>query len=459
MQNQSKMPLVEQLDAHAQSCPISLHVPGHKGGAISPEVWQKCLKWDVTEITGMDDLHHAEEVILEAELSLAECYGVKKSRFLVNGTSGGSLAVIMTTLRRGEKVLIPRDAHKSILHGIELAGGEPIFLTPQLHQEIGTSNGVTPELVAEALHNHPEVKLCIFTYPSYYGTTFNLQKCIQIAHQFGAIVFVDEAHGAHFLTSSEFPKSAVNLGADIVVQSAHKTLPALTMGSYLHIVHDLPIFDKLDYYLQVFQSSSPSYLIMASLDAVRKYVATYSDADIEAFWKMRAKWLKWLTKNKFELILPDDPLKIIVRKPGYTGYELQEIFEANSYFPELADEKQLLLILPLIKKGMDFTPINRIYSPERKAVATLPYEEGEPGTSKLALVYEKMHDHPTDFVLLDDAIGLISAETISLYPPGIPTIIRGERLTEKHLPELTNLQKHHYQGGEKLATNYIRVFR
>ncbi|PZG33947.1 decarboxylase [Listeria ivanovii] len=459
MWNQSKMPLVERLDAHAKSCPVSLHVPGHKGGAIYPDVWQKLLKWDVTEITGMDDLHHAEDVILEAEMLLADCYGVKKSYFLVNGTSAGNLAVIMTTLRRGEKVLVPRDAHKSILHGIELAGGEPIFLSPQIHEEAGVANGVTPELIVETLHNHPDVKLCIFTYPSYYGTIFNLQKCIQIAQQFGAVVFVDEAHGAHFLTSSEFPKSAVDLGADIVVQSAHKTLPALTMGSYLHIVNDLPIFEKLDYYLQVFQTSSPSYLIMASLDAARKYVATYSEADVEAFWKMRARWIKWLTKNKFDVILPDDPLKIIVRKSGYTGYELQEIFEASSYFPELADEVQLLLILPLIKKGVDFTPISRIRSPEKKAANESPRKKTDFSATELALTYEEMHIRTTDFIRLDDSLGFISAETISLYPPGIPTIIRGERLTEKHVYELKKIQKHHYQGGEKLATNYIRVFR
>ncbi|MEE9725377.1 aminotransferase class I/II-fold pyridoxal phosphate-dependent enzyme [Listeria seeligeri] len=459
MKDQSKMPLVEQLDAHARSCPISLHVPGHKGGAIYPDVWQKLLKWDVTEISGMDDLHHAEDVIKEAEELLAQCYGVKKSHFLVNGTTGGSLAVIMTILRRGEKVLVPKDAHKSILHGIELAGGVPIFLTPETHEEIGVANGVSPELVEETLHKYPDVKLCIFTYPSYYGTIFNLQKCVQIAHDFRAVVFVDEAHGAHFLTSSEFPKSAVELGADIVVQSAHKTLPALTMGSYLHIVHDLPVFDKLAYYLQVFQTSSPSYLIMASLDAARKYVATYSDADVEAFWKMRARWIKWLTKNKFDVILPDDPLKIIVRKAGYTGYELQKIFEKSSYFPELADESQLLLILPLIKKGVDFTPISRIHSPEKKATAKNLYETVATEVTELALTYEEMHQQATGFVALDDATDRISAETISLYPPGIPAVVRGERLTEKHIYDLKKIRNHHYQGGEKLAASYIRVFK
>lgn len=459
MRDQTKMPLVERLDAHAKSCPISLHVPGHKSGAIYPDAWQKFLKWDVTEITEMDDLHHPEDVILEAEELLAECYGSKKSYFLVNGTSGGNLAVIMATLKRGEKVLVSRDAHKSILHGIELAGGEPIFLTPATNKEVGVASGVTTELLEETLHNHPDVKLCIFTYPSYYGTTFNLQKCIRIAHDFGAVVFVDEAHGAHFLTSSEFPKSAVELGADVVVQSAHKTLPALTMGSYLHVVNDLPVFEKLAYYLQVFQTSSPSYLIMASLDAARKYAATYTAADVEAFWKMRARWIKWLTKNKFEVILPDDPIKIIVRKTGYTGYELQAIFEESSYFPELADESQVLLILPLIKKGIDFTPISRIHSPSKKEIAKEPYEMSAPFASGLALTYEEMHARATEFVLLDEAATRVSAETISLYPPGIPAIIRGESITEKHIRELKNIRTRHYQGGEKLAENYIRVFR
>ncbi|RKA08588.1 Arginine decarboxylase [Listeria monocytogenes] len=345
------------------------------------------------------------------------------------------------------------------MHGIELAGGEPIFLTPATNKEVGVASGVTTELLEETLHNHPDIKLCIFTYPSYYGTTFNLQKCIRIAHDFGAVVFVDEAHGAHFLTSSEFPKSAVELGADVVVQSAHKTLPALTMGSYLHVVNDLPIFEKLPYYLQVFQTSSPSYLIMASLDAARKYAATYTAADVEAFWKMRARWIKWLTKNKFDVILPDDPLKIIVRKTGYTGYELQAIFEESSYFPELADESQVLLILPLIKKGIDFTPISRIHSPVKKEIAKEPYEMSAPFASGLALTYEEMHARATEFVLLDEATTRVSAETISLYPPGIPAIIRGESITEKHIRELKNIRTRHYQGGEKLAENYIRVFR
>lgn len=148
-----------------------------------------------------------------------------------------------------------------------------------------------------------------------------------------------------------------------------------------------------------------------------------------------------------------------MRKTGYTGYELQAIFEESSYFPELADESQVLLILPLIKKGIDFTPISRIHSPVKKEIAKEPYEMSAPFASGLALTYEEMHARATEFVLLDEATTRVSAETISLYPPGIPAIIRGESITEKHIRELKNIRTRHYQGGEKLAENYIRVFR
>ncbi|WP_239253608.1 aminotransferase class I/II-fold pyridoxal phosphate-dependent enzyme [Listeria ilorinensis] len=461
MSSQKMRPLVERIESHISLDPVSLHVPGHKNGQLYPEKWQPFLKYDLTEITGLDDLYHSEAAIEEARCLLTDCYGAEESYFLVNGTTGGNLAMILSAVRRGEKVLLPRDVHKSILHGLELAGAVPVFLTAAIDPEIGVASGVSSELLEQAFALHPDIVACIFTYPSYYGTVFDLAACIRIAHRYEAVVLVDEAHGAHFAAAhADFPADALRLGADAVVQSAHKTLPALTMGSFLHIASDHPRLQAIPRYLQMVQSSSPSYLIMASLDIARHYLANYQAADWEAFQKMRTEWQEALTANGFEVLTPNDPLKLVIRRSGYTGFELLAEFEQSGYFPELADERQILLILPLLKKGGIFpAPAKWRTLKPKEGSAQFVHRVAVPEIAELAMSYESMRGRETTFLSLEEVVGYVAAENVMTYPPGIPEVIRGEQITVAHLSVLQRIKRHRYQGGEKLHENKLKVFK
>ncbi|KGL45551.1 hypothetical protein BMT55_12985 [Listeria newyorkensis] len=452
---QNKMPIVEALKNHEGA--TSLHVPGHKNGLLFPGKYREVLHHDLTELSGLDDLHHPEGAILEAQQLLAECYNTDRSYMLVNGSTVGNLAMILGTCKRGDTVIVSRDCHKSVMHALDLAGVHAIYLATRKEPQTGTANGVEASLLREALQMEP-IRAVIFTYPSYYGFGFDLASCITTCREFGALVLVDEAHGAHFQAdASIFPVSAIELGADVVVQSAHKTLPALTMGSYLHIPKWCDELVEIPRYLQMLQSSSPSYLIMASLDYARHYVATYNKQDTEAFQKMREDWLIWLHQNKLTVTMPDDPLKLIVRKDGLSGFDLQAIFEQAGYYPELADTTNVLLTLPLIKDSMEFPP----------PITWLKWEGVEFGMSNpqnpitiptTIRIQASDTSRPTYFEKLEHTIGKTAAEMVIPYPPGIPLVLIGETITAAHIDLLINLKQYHYQGGEKLHEDRLKIF-
>ncbi len=287
--NQENIPLWNQLQKHASHQPLSFHVPGHKNGFLAggegADYFKHILKLDATELSGLDDLHSPEGVILEAQELLAGLHGVSKSFFLVNGSTAGNLAMVLSAAEEKETVLVQRNCHKSILNGITLAKAKPVFLAPEFNEEWGVAGGVALETVKEAIRQYPDAKAIILTYPNYYGMVYDLENIIQCAHDHGIPVLVDEAHGAHLIGGSHFPASAVQLQADLTVQSAHKTLPAMTMGAYLHFNSRFIKEEKVSNYLGILQSSSPSYPIMASLDLARAYLASFSKKDEEALLK------------------------------------------------------------------------------------------------------------------------------------------------------------------------------
>ena len=214
-----------------------------------------------------------------------------------------------------------------------------------------TATHISLNTLRTAIERYPKAKALILTHPTYYGvTTPDLVGIIELAHAAHIPVLVDEAHGAHFVVGGKFPLSALQLGADVVVQSAHKTLPALTMGSYIHIQSNRVPAEKINRYLRMLQSSSPSYLILASLDDARCYIETYSEGDHKALIYSRTQFIDGLKMIKnLEVIEVNDPLKLVLRVRGYSGYVLQEKIELQGIFCELADPKQVLLVLPLLK--------------------------------------------------------------------------------------------------------------
>ncbi|WHY92018.1 aminotransferase class I/II-fold pyridoxal phosphate-dependent enzyme [Neobacillus cucumis] len=473
MKNQQKIPLYQALVEHINKSPISFHVPGHKYGTIAKDYFEQILKLDATELSGLDDLHSPEGAILEAEQLLQDLYQTRSSFFLINGSTVGNLAMIMAACREDDLVLVQRNCHKSVVNGLRLAKVNPIFLEPEIDNEWKVASGVHLETVKEAIDLYPNASALILTYPNYYGMAYDLESIINYAHIHNIPVLVDEAHGPHFIVGSPFPPSAVQLGADIVVQSAHKTLPAMTMGSYLHVNGNRIQMDRVKDYLQILQSSSPSYPIMASLDIARHYLFSYQQEDVLYFLKERNRFKQLLKEISGIKVLTypnhlGDPLKITIQSTSHlSGFDLQSILEEQGIFTELADPHNVLLILPLLKE-------NQIYPFEETAGKIQKVLEGikdneinietktiEQKISGLAIPYRKMEDLRERKIPLLESVDQVSAETIVPYPPGIPLLLKGERITDGQIRNLVRLMESgaRFQGGSFLKSGLISVYR
>lgn len=468
--DQSKTPLYSQLVKHTNGSPLSFHVPGHKNGAFFPEegqpFFQQILKLDATEITGLDDLHSPEGVIFEAEALLSDLYSTDKSFFLINGSTVGNLAMIMAAINEDDVVLVQRNSHKSIMNAIRLAKAKPVFISPEYNETFRVAAGLSIDGVKSAISQYPDAKALILTYPNYYGLTYDLRSIIDLAHEQSIPVLVDEAHGVHFIAGDFFPESAVELGADIVVQSAHKTLPAMTMGAFLHYQSNLLSLSKLKFYLQALQSSSPSYPLMASLDLARSYLGTYEQEDLSYLKSELQEFKENLEKLDSIRVLPgDDPLKLTIQSSS--GFELQSRLESKGIYAELADPYNVLLVLPLLKHGME----HRLLEAAEKiaeAVSTMPNEKNKPESrvipkriSTLEVSYKEMENQQAEYILLQDSAGRVCAEQIIPYPPGIPLCLPGEVVTEDDIDTIFFLKAKQakIQGGEYLHAGKIKVFK
>ncbi|WP_166786853.1 aminotransferase class I/II-fold pyridoxal phosphate-dependent enzyme [Jeotgalibacillus salarius] len=460
--NQKARPLVEALQSHMNQKPVSFHVPGHKNGAIG-EIAAHFSAWDQTEISGLDDLHAPEGAIAEAQALLADHAGVFKSFFLVNGSTTGNLAMVMALCEPGSHLLVAGNAHKSVIHACRLARVKPVFMMPEVHPHSMTPAGISPDLLEKAAGEFPDAGAVLLTYPSYYGHTGQMEDVVLKAKKLGLTVLADEAHGAHFSLPG-FPESSLQMGADVVVQSAHKTLPALTMGSYLHIAHNQVNHQRIEQLLGMLQSSSPSYPIMASLDDARRYAATYSSEDAAFFMTKRNDLIKRLQRiTRVTVIEPEDPLKLIIRMDGLNGFELQSACEEKGIFAELADPLQVLWMLPLLKEDSEVAwdgviavlsdIANEAEWTERSVISPLFTDE----ITTLSL-YDT-DQLPSSLVAIEQAAGKIAAETIIPYPPGIPYIIAGERMTKEKLKRLSELAgtSMRFQGGTHLIEGKIKV--
>jgi arginine/lysine/ornithine decarboxylase len=456
MMDQQKTPLYDALMDHVRKQPMSLHVPGHKSGRVFPEKgyknFKEILPLDVTELTGLDDLHDPADVILEAEALLSSLYGSRKSFFLVNGTTVGNLSMVLSVCKADDVVLVQRNCHKSIMNGLMIAGARPVFLSPEFDEESQVPTYISERKVLQAIEEHPQAKAIIITNPNYYGYTYELSNIVKHAHRKEIPVLVDEAHGAHFGVGQPFPESALKSGADIVVQSAHKTLPAMTMGSFLHFQSDLVPLEHVAFYLKALQSSSPSYPIMASLDLARYYLANLREEGVESIVKqieiLRSKLME--IPQLCVIQAPNegiqlDPLKLIIQsRCQLTGYEIQGLLEKIGFYTELSDPLNVLCILPLGNINTDFI-ISRVKQ-AFVGIKPLPniedkkYIRNVPIHSKIPYSFSKLNSMKTRLINIEESVNEISAQTVVPYPPGIPLLLQGEIIKEAHLKQLAILQ-------------------
>lgn len=433
---------------------LPLHMPGHKRNALlAPYLEGFGAALDVTEIEGFDNLHAPEGILKEGMERAARLYHAHRSFYLVNGSTGGILAGVRALSARGDKVLMQRASHLSAYQAVALCGLRPVYLYPGVDPEYGAPLSLRPESLEKALSDHPDTRLLVLTCPSYEGVLSDLEALVAIAHARGVRVLVDAAHGAHLGLSALFPKGAVRSGADIVIHSLHKTLPSLTQTALAHAA-DAETAGRLSEQLDVFQTSSPSYLLMASIDGCLRLMEERGEelfqawqARLDAFRalagnlsRFRVFGLEHLPQGVFEL----DPSKILIgcAGSGISGARLSETLRlCYGIDLEMAGP---LSALAMTGMGDADEALPRLYRalseiekdlPGGKAEAALPLPEAEallaPGEA-LTVPYELIPE--------DAAAGRICAEFITVYPPGAPLLVPGERISGEALAALRGAQ-------------------
>lgn len=490
--NKHKAPLYEQLVKTHFRRQANFHVPGHKGGqGLDPAgmpFFHSIMGIDYTEISDLDDLHHPEGVIREAQLLAADCFGAEETCFLVGGSTVGNLALITTVCQRGDLLIVQRNVHKSVINGLMLAGARAVFLSPRYESRSGLAGCVDPKDIEEALNCYPEAKGVLLTNPNYYGMGLNLTEIAAMVHRRGIPLLVDEAHGAHFGLHPDLPASAMQCGADGVVQSTHKMLGAMTMGAMLHMQGPLIDRDKLRQRLSMLQSSSPSYPIMASLDLSRRLLHQHGKNLMEkalnrlgAFRErlhLAASFQEVRIGSEAEACDYMDPFRLtIYDKTGIlTGFELQRALEEYGCTPEMADPRHVLLLASYATAEEELErllaallSIEADYGMNASvgAAADAPclFESystniGLPVQFDMNAVSSSERTAPKALVPMEEAAGYVAAEMIVPYPPGIPLLYAGEEITPQAVKQLVRLAETgaRFQGKSNESSQMIQVY-
>lgn len=450
--------LFKKLENYGNSYAYPFHMPGHKRQKTA---YFNPYKIDITEIEGFDNLHHAEGILMNAQKRAAKLYGSEETHFLVNGSTGGILSAVSACAKK--HVLIARNCHKAVYHAALLRNLETYYLYPEMQEEFWLNGGINPLDVEKALVEHPEVEAVLITSPTFDGVVSDVGAIAEIAHRFGKPLIVDEAHGAHFGFSDYFPKSSVQMGADIVIHSLHKTLPAYTQTALLHVNGTLVDRERLRMLLQMYQTSSPSYILMAGIDECVRYVSEQGEQEfarfaerLEAFYEHAGELKNICLVNRSiagkNSIYDFDRSKLIfsVKGFGIAGNELQDMLRRNYNLElEMAAGTYVLALTSIndTARGFErlFQGIKNIdgqigrfssgqYS-EREQNEELPIRDTVIRNESFCSLNEAF-EAPKYRVPLAESEGHVSGEFLYLYPPGIPIAAPGERISRELLQRI-----------------------
>ena len=290
--------LYKKLERYGQSDYYPFHMPGHKRNPDSVR-GDFPFERDITEIEGFDNLHHPEDILLEAQQNVSKLYGTKESYYSVNGSTAALLAAVSAAVPRKGQILVARNCHKAVYHAMYLRKLKPTYIYPQMDMKWWINGGIFPDKVERCLAENPEIKAVLITSPTYDGVVSDVKAIAEITHKYEIPLIVDEAHGAHFHFSNYFPTSAVELGADLVIQSFHKTLPAMTQTAILHNCSDRVDGRLIRRFMGIYQTSSPSYILMASIDACIDTMTAEGHEMFREFTKMLERTRKRLSQCRY----------------------------------------------------------------------------------------------------------------------------------------------------------------
>ena len=453
-----KRPIYDSLRQIAGRGYQSWHMPGHKGGQLFS--LDQLYALDVTELEETDNLQRPVGIIREAEQRMSAFFGAEESFFSVNGSTGGILAAIAAVCRPGDRIIACRNAHKSFFNACIHVGVQPIYVQPEIIEPFGIPGGVLPEQVKTILQNNPEVKGMYLTSPTFEGVVTDIAEIAELLHEQNKVLLVDEAHGAHFCCIPGFPKSALSMGADIVVQSLHKTLPSPTQTAMVHIQGSRISQDRMRLALNAFQSTSPSYIFLAAMDYCRAFLEGQPKEFFQSYRDMLMEYREKLQRVPSFILLEKreqrwdlDPAKIVLHSRAKVsgpalahclrkdyGIELEGAFGGNLVgISTIADSRESFQQFYQGIRALD----SRIQSGDKtlfEKSGNFNKKEFENNQNydiiELPKVSRTLRDafyRPYEAGSLAQARGRVSAAFVTPYPPGIPIVCPGEFLSEREL--------------------------
>ncbi len=477
--------LIERLRRYGASDFYPFHMPGHKRNPAIGSEYTNPFEIDITEIQGFDNLHHPEGILKESMEWAASVYGADRTYYLINGSSCGILAAICGTTGCGGTILMARNCHKAAYNGVFLNHLKARYVYPQVIENLGIQGGILPEDVDKLLRDHEDIEAVLIVSPTYDGIVSDVEGIAQVVHRYGKPLIVDEAHGAHFSFGTDFPVSALEKGADVVVQSLHKTLPCFTQTALLHVKGDLVSHKEIERYLRVFQSSSPSYVFMAGIENCIYHMDREGRGEMGKFhcslMNLRAelgamKHLtlvdeRWIGKyGVYDL----DPSKIVISvgKTALTGADLDRILREKYHLEmemccadhvvaitSLGDRTDGLKRLAQALLETDRGLTDR--AEDRALESSMEWSGRVTSRPEVEMTVFEGISGEKEPVAVEDSVGRIAGEFVYIYPPGIPIVAPGEMLLPSLVHTIWEYQKMglSVQGMEDPSGKTIKVIK
>lgn len=488
IKNMNNNGITQFLMEHAGLCPVSFHMPGHKGAQLYRQYGYEAflstiMDCDITEIPGADNLFQAESIIRETAAQYARLYDVRKSYLLINGTSGGILAAVLASVSKGGKLILARNCHKSVFNALALGGIDPVYAYPEMVEEYGISGAVSAEEIESLMEANPDAEAVILPSPNYYGICSDIKAIAEVVHRNGKVLIVDQAHGAHLKFFEKFgekkstsgnrkmPHSAEECGADLVINSTHKTLASFTQSAVLNVNSERVDLHVLEDKLQMVESTSPSYILMASLDINAHLLRNHGEElidrweeNLDRFYR-EAEQISGLKLMQIPGQMDGTKINLDFSAHGLDGSMLEEELMKRGIFSELTTGNILMCMTGIGNRWEDYERLLGALreiaakcetegidgaAPKQELYGADPSKKEMPHTQGKLLWGKRRPLHPIpekkELVKLEDAAGRICASSIIPYPPGIPFLCPGEEIGAEEIAYTKALR----ESGEKV---------
>lgn len=448
--------LLKQLQEYIKQDYYPMHMPGHKRNIKLLNEFNP-YEIDLTEVDGVDNLHHANGIIKSCMQRIQQIYKSENSYLLINGSTVGILASIAACVNKKDRILLARNCHKAVYNAVILNELNPTYVYPQFDEQYNISGGISPKIIEEMLITYPDIRLVVITSPTYEGVVSNVKEIVEICHSFHVPIIVDEAHGAHFGLDSSLPSNSIEAGADIVIHSVHKTLPAMTQTAIMHVNGTIVDTKRIELFLGIYETSSPSYVLMTAIDECMRIILEQGEILFSSYQRRLQKFYE-ATKDLSHLhiirredyrndsytkyqVYDFDPSKIVisVKNTSISGSELaRKLLQDYKIQVEMSSFDYALAMTSICDTDEGFQRLEQALIEIDQTLTKhninikrhiIPLHQGR-------LPYDAVQSEHEQ-IPISQANGRVVTKNIVIYPPGIPIVAAGEILTREVIDYLT----------------------